>query len=209
MSEDGLHPLDYASAGDDHLLTVLRVGNYEAELAAAKLRSEGIDCFIADQNFSVTDPLVGPDVRLQVRARDLARARAILDEVADPVPPGAVAAGGETAADYADEPWRCPGCHRKTVELLPSTPFWRFVRNAFWVTLAAPFVVFVVSHLLPDEYRGRFLLSESFVCPWAALIVLMFFPLVFRDRAKRCTSCGHAWNKDGPLPKEPTVVEKS
>ena len=35
-------------------------------------------------------------------------------------------------------------------------------------------------------------------------VVLMFFPLVFRDRAKRCTTCGHTWNKDGPL--SPTVV---
>ena len=189
-----LQPLDYATPGDDNLITIGRMGVHEAEMAAAKLRSEDIDCFIADSNVASTYQLVMPDVRLQVRARDVARAREVLDA---PAP--------ETAeGDYVDETWRCPKCHRKTVEHLPLPPLWRLLRNAFWLTLLVPpIAVGHVRLILPAEESHRLSSLNALVCPWAALVLGLSLPLILRDRGKHCTTCKHAWNAKGPLPATP------
>jgi hypothetical protein len=54
----------------------------EAEPLRGKLESEGIDCFLADQNLVAINPLASAalgGVKLQVRASDLERARRILE----------------------------------------------------------------------------------------------------------------------------------
>lgn len=54
----------------------------EAEVAAARLRSEGIPCFLANTTSSAVLPQLQVVVRLHVRPSDSVRAREILDEAA-------------------------------------------------------------------------------------------------------------------------------
>ncbi len=54
----------------------------EAEVAAARLRSEGIPCFLANTTSSAVLPQLQAVVRLHVRPSDSVRAREILDEAA-------------------------------------------------------------------------------------------------------------------------------
>src|SRR5687768_17149118 len=107
QEEAGARP-DGAISGLD-LVTVARMSGMEAALAAAKLREERVPCFVADTNIAIADPLVYPNVPVQVHERDLDRARSILNR------PAKVEADDE----YAEEAWRCGKCHRKTVELVP------------------------------------------------------------------------------------------
>lgn len=62
------------------------VGKYfsvtEAEIAAARLRSEGVPCFVANATAQAVLPHVPGFVRLHVRPMDAARAREILAEAA-------------------------------------------------------------------------------------------------------------------------------
>lgn len=54
----------------------------EAELAAARLRSEGIHCFLANSISQSVVPHLQGFVRLQTRSKDAERAREILQEAA-------------------------------------------------------------------------------------------------------------------------------
>ncbi|MFN8300987.1 MAG: DUF2007 domain-containing protein [Saprospiraceae bacterium] len=54
----------------------------EAEVAAARLRSEGIPCFLANTTSRSVLPHLQALIRLHVRPVDAARAREILDEAA-------------------------------------------------------------------------------------------------------------------------------
>jgi hypothetical protein len=79
-----------ASHGDwDSVLETSQV--YEAELAALRLRSEGLDARVIDQSYR-QEPLPSVRsfavVRVLVRAEDAARARALLVEGAE-LPEGA------------------------------------------------------------------------------------------------------------------------
>jgi hypothetical protein len=86
----------------------------EAQLVAAKLQSENIPCNLADQNMAqIYSSLIGLDVRVEVLAHDLERARAILDAVQ--------AARTKDAQNepYLDEPWRCSKCRSRNVGSVP------------------------------------------------------------------------------------------
>lgn len=52
----------------------------EADIAAARLRSEGIPCFVANATTQVVLPHIPGFVRLHVRPQDVERAREILAE---------------------------------------------------------------------------------------------------------------------------------
>ncbi len=54
----------------------------EAEVAAARLRSEGIPCFLANSTSQTVMPHLQLLVRLHVRPQDMARARELLAEAA-------------------------------------------------------------------------------------------------------------------------------
>src|SRR3954465_14373852 len=115
MSTDDDHDekppvLSYASQTvPERLVTLKRLPPMEGELAAAKLQSEGIRCYLIDQNISIVHPAMSNEVRLQVAEADLERGREIL----------ARPAGADAEGEYVDEPWRCPRCHHKAVDLLP------------------------------------------------------------------------------------------
>ncbi len=166
------------------LVTIARMSGTEASLAAAKLEAEGVPCFVADTNIAIADPLVFPNVPVQVRARDAARARAILDQ------PAAAAAAGD--GEYADEAWRCGKCHRKTVELVPMTAAWRWMATAFWGLIALMIVLRVSGIGLWSIAGGA---ARPIEAGWAVVVCTLALLLVFRRREQQCTSCGHRWAK--------------
>jgi len=114
-----LNPLDYASRSTPEARWVL-LGKYiplEAQLVAAKLQSEGIPSNLADQNMAqIYSAMIGLDVRVEVLAHDLDRARAILDTVR------AARTKDTQAEPYLDEPWRCSHCRSRNVGYVPLSP---------------------------------------------------------------------------------------
>ncbi len=118
-----IKPLSYAMPGSEtRWVTLGKFVPLEAQLVATKLRGEGIPCNLADQNMAqLYSGLIGIDVRVEVLAHDLERARAILD--------AAKAARMKDAPDepYLDEDWRCSKCRSKNVNAVPlSVPLWIF-----------------------------------------------------------------------------------
>jgi protein-tyrosine-phosphatase len=67
---------------DDRLVTVAAFNNpSEAYLLKGRLETEGIECFVADENMTnigLYNPLVG-GMKIQIRESDLAKATAVLD----------------------------------------------------------------------------------------------------------------------------------
>jgi hypothetical protein len=182
--------LSYASpAVHGKLVTLRRFRQMEAELARAKLESEGIRCLLLDQNLSVAHPLLFNEVPLQVLEEDAERAKEILNRpVAD-----------DAEGEYVDEDWRCPRCHRRSVDLLPLPPGWRRVRminRALWIT---PVVLLVLRWTL-EFTKCREWIDQLFA--WAALPWILITPILTvlvwtAKRDKRCRDCGFTWRKDG------------
>ena len=110
-------PLKLSYAGTASEARWVTLGKYiplEAQLIAAKLRSEGIPCNLADQHTAqIYSAMIGIDVRLEVFEHDLERARAILEQAR------AKHAEGE---DYLDEDWRCGKCRSRNVQHIPLSP---------------------------------------------------------------------------------------
>ncbi len=93
----------------DALVTIAQF-NYlaEAHLARSRLESEGIDCFLADENMVHANWLYANAIggmRLQVRASDRASALAVLGQLADELH-REHGAPGSTAGEAVD----CPHC---------------------------------------------------------------------------------------------------
>jgi len=107
--------LSYATPGTDRRwVTLGKFIPLEAQLVAAKLRSEGIPSNLADQNTAqLYSAVIGMDVRVEVLEHDLQQARAILDAVR--------AARAKDAEDepYLDEAWQCGRCRGKNVGYVP------------------------------------------------------------------------------------------
>ena len=70
----------------------------EAELSAARLRSEGLTCFLANIGIQAVMPQLQTVIRLHVHPKDAAIAREILDEAA--------AEAGDPSAEYETNPKR-------------------------------------------------------------------------------------------------------
>jgi hypothetical protein len=110
--------LSYATPGTESRWVTL--GKYiplEAQLIRIKLQSEGIPCNLADQNTAQGySELIGIDVRVEVLAHDLERAREILEEVRK--------ARTKDAHDesYLDEDWRCSKCRSRNVGYVSLSP---------------------------------------------------------------------------------------
>ena len=174
--------LDYSRPlpGED-LVTLSKMPSMEAELASMKLRSRGVPAFIADQNIATSNPYVFPYVTLQVQQADLEQAKAILAE------PASVDADGE----YAEEAWRCPKCHRKTVRIQPMSPKWKTALYVFLLMIPLPLLVEMVGPALPDEiYFTVRSMGSVYVLALAALGAV----LLLRKRHKACTTCAHEWS---------------
>ena len=157
----------------------------EAELAKAKLESEGIECFIADQLISVANPWLFSEVRLQVREDEIHLARDILDRPADDTREG----------EYTDEAWRCPQCHRKTVDLLPLSSGWQWARLVCLIMMLTPLLLALLVMVLPNpeisdavNYADR-----NWGLLWLLALAVIGTALLLAKRQKRCRTCGHEW----------------
>src|SRR5687767_2762841 len=81
-SAQGDCPLDTSESADQssNLVILRRMRIMEAELAKAKLESEGIASSVRDTSMAVMHRLVVSEVPLMVHESDVARARNILDQ---------------------------------------------------------------------------------------------------------------------------------
>ena len=167
------------------LVTVRRLPGTEAEMARAKLESEGIRCFIADSNLSATHPLLFTDARLQVSEEDATRAAQILDS-----PPA-----DARADEYVDEDYRCPRCHRKAVDLLPLSGAWRQARVGCLALLVVPVLLTLVGWTFPHPRVHAFMdrLTSAAGVPWFGLVLVLSVAVMLAKRRKRCRECGHEW----------------
>jgi hypothetical protein len=191
----------YRVSGDpDALTTLRRMDGMEAQLARTKLESEGIPCYIDGLNTSTIHPLLFRNVRLEVRKCDFARAEEIL----------AQAPAKDMGGDYADEEWRCPRCHRKEVELVPLSRFWRRVRRAWLIVFVLPFLLEFVKWLFSSKNLNKFIddACERGTWVWVVLVVVIGLRMFTLKRYKRCCECGHqsavgASTSDAPEPNHP------
>jgi hypothetical protein len=119
----------------------------EAAMAQSRLEVEGIPAFLDNENVVQFNWMLSNatgGVRVMVHESDLDLAREILsappdvdkidyrpggatrdDELDDRVdsPHGGDDEDDDDDTGYVDEPWRCPQCHRKQVDLVP-VPIW-------------------------------------------------------------------------------------
>jgi carbamoylphosphate synthase large subunit len=72
----------YLGEGDDHEVVAKYFSPLEGDIAAARLRSEGIPCFLANTTSQSLMPHLQLVARLHVRPKDFERAREILGEAA-------------------------------------------------------------------------------------------------------------------------------
>jgi hypothetical protein len=170
------------------LVTLRRVGPMEAQLAKLKLESEGIRCFVFDQEAVTANPLIFADVKLEVAEDDIERAEEIL----------ARPAASDAEGEYADEPYRCPKCHRKDqVELLPLRTWHRRACNGVLALLVAPLVLLLLKALFPDADFRRSIdtLIDNLRGPWVLLTVALGAYALLATRTRHCGACGHNWVK--------------
>ncbi len=90
----------------------------EASLAASRLEQEGIRAFLENENTIAADFLLSNaigGVRVTVAESSVLRAREILQ-----MSPAVIEKDDLDEFDgYADEPFRCPKCHRKELDFVP------------------------------------------------------------------------------------------
>ena len=103
----------------------------QALLAKGKLESAGIECLLADGNLVRMDWLLSNAIgglRLQVREKDLATARALLDE---PIPTELC---GDEFGETFEQP-RCPRCQSLDIGYEKIDRFWTY---GLWLLLQCP-----------------------------------------------------------------------
>ena len=187
------------------LKTIRTLASFEANLAAAKLEAAGVPCFVIDDNISTAYPLVFASVKVQVPEDQMECAEAVLAQ------PYADAAGleedddaletpsvieAESESDYAEEPYRCPKCHRKDVELMPLRGFMRNVRFGCLIVLLLPIVALIAAWGMRSGSGGTSspdLFAPEAVFAWMALLGILSFTVLTAKRRKRCRACGNEW----------------
>ncbi len=178
--------LDYAPGSTPPLVTLRRLSLIEAEMAKVRLEAEGIPAFIADSAMSLNNPLVLPNVQLQVLETHLGPADEILSRPADDTVEG----------EYADEEYRCPKCHRKAVELLPLATGPRRARAGCLSLAGVLLAGMLASAVIP---AGQAANAVNAVMAWSGLGWLLVAALgitwILSSREKRCIECGHVWGR--------------
>ncbi|HEV8606902.1 MAG TPA: hypothetical protein VGQ99_16280 [Tepidisphaeraceae bacterium] len=106
---------NYRTAIGTAWVTLGRYRLIEAQLALAKLQSEGIPCTLADINAAAMNIPHHTDVKLQVMPDDLERATTILKQ-RTPLP------AGDEDEEYFEEPWRCSHCRKTNIGYVPLVP---------------------------------------------------------------------------------------
>jgi hypothetical protein len=175
------------------LKTLRRLPPFEANLAANKLETHGVRCFVDDQNLSTIHPLLFGDVRLQVDEADLERAEQIL------ATPGGVdipeSEREDLNDDYVEEAYRCPKCRRKSVDLLPVSPGMRNARFGCLFILVLPLLFTAAGALVGLETRGTVIAQYEgpLLLAWVAIVIVLSLVVLLAKRGKRCRECGHEW----------------
>jgi hypothetical protein len=180
-------------APPSRLVTFRRMRTMEAQLAKAKLESEGVRCFIADENINVAHPFLWSEVTLQVPELELGRAAEILDRPAE----------DDDEGEYVDEEYRCPKCHRREVDLMPLSPRWRATRFGCLALLGAPILVGVIDWAgveLSRRIGGAG--GGAVLWGWLIATVLLSMLVLLAKRRKRCRKCGHVWSGSGVSPSD-------
>jgi hypothetical protein len=170
--------LDYQSSGATRFVLLRRMRAMEAQLARTKLEAEGIRCFIADQLINQADPLLFASVELQVAEEDAQMAEWILDHRPGDVRPD----------EYVEEEWRCPACHKRSVDLLPLRGFWSFLKYLFVLMILTPFVLWVAGLVIPIP---RIIAGMGTM--WIFATAFVGGAILLAKRHKRCRECGYEW----------------
>jgi hypothetical protein len=175
----------YSGPPQLRLVTIRRLGSMEAQLAQAKLESEGIPCFVLDQNIATAHPLLVTEVKLQVAEADALRAEEILSQ---PV-------ANDAEGEYADEDWRCPKCKQKKVDLLPLSKAGRRARAGCLTVLLLPLILLLMEWLFSGAKFARWIdqTSESLRFVWVGVLLVLSIIVITLKRQKRCRACGHEW----------------
>lgn len=171
-------------APPSRLVTFRKMRTMEAQLAKAKLESEGVRCFVANENINAAHPFLWSEVTLQVPESELKRAAEILDRPAE----------DDDEGEYVDEEYRCPKCHRREVDLMPLSPGWRTARLGCLALVVAPVLVGVIDWAgvqLARRIGG--LGGGAVLWVWLIATVVLSMLVLFAKRRKRCRKCGHVW----------------
>ncbi len=176
---------NYMTGAGPRLVTLRRMTVMEAEMAKAKLEGEGIPCFVADTAMASMQPLVLTPATLQVQETDVLLATKILSRPA----------AADMEGEYAEENWRCPKCHRKTVELLPLSPGLRRARNMFFALIGAQIAGQLLRLGIPagDELAAYDAAISWAFLPWLLAVFVFGLWWLLSKREKRCNECGHQW----------------
>jgi hypothetical protein len=167
------------------LRTVADMPPAEAAMARAKLDAEGIRSYIAGEDVSGIHPLVFSSVQLQVMEADFDRAREVLGRLPEDNADG----------EYADEPWRCPKCHRKEIDILPLSDGYRMLRKIGIVVFIVPIIALLAMRAF-DQSDATLRIRElmlDFSPAWLLALIIIAAIVMFSNRAKRCRACGHEW----------------
>jgi hypothetical protein len=169
----------------NELRTVAEMPAPEAAMARAKLEAEGIRSSIVGEDISGIHPLLFSSVQLQVMEADLKRAREVLNRPAE----------DDDEGEYADEPWRCPKCHRKEIDILPLSGGYRLLRKIGIAVFIVPIVALLAMRAF-DQTDATLRIRElmvDFSPAWLLALIIIAAIVMFTNRAKRCRACGHEW----------------
>jgi len=165
----------------------------EGAALCQRLEGEGIECDYAraeDNDDSDDDAVVM--VNVLVRRSDLTTAGEVLGRPADPEDDDD---DDEDDAEHerrlaAD--WICPTCKKRTLEILPLTPFWRSVRTIGILSALTPVLIGLVRWAIPSDAVLKQLDPNDPWVIWAFIIGLTMFALSFAlpNRDKGCPKCG-------------------
>lgn len=172
--------LDYFTPQAIGLVTLRFMPLMEAELARAKLESEGIISFIADRNAALINPMIITGVRLQVHPADVPLAEKILASIP------------KADREDVDETWRCPKCHHKPIEMAPAEPWRRVTFVLFFIFLLAS-VSSVILREMTTRHERLASAFDAMIGASAIATAVLAAILVLVKRRKRCPSCGWEW----------------
>jgi hypothetical protein len=184
-TDDRLRASSLSSEDRSDFVILCRLPVVEAELAKAKLESEGIPAVLRDTSMAVMHPLIVSEVPVLVQEPDVARARNVL----------AQPAGESAEGDYVEEAWRCPRCHRRTVDLQPPSKVRRVGRAICVLLIVMPFILPFVRWIIGDRQINRAIdrMAEIALIPWMLGIITLTLILLLSRRGKRCRECGYEW----------------
>jgi hypothetical protein len=180
-------PLQYFTPTSPRLVTLRRFSSLEAQLAKARLESEGILCFIANEHSASVVPALAIDTELLVHENDAEEAERVLSRPASP----------DAEGEYTEEDFRCPKCHRKSTELVPLSRGWQWVRMTLILMILVAMLTPVLSWVLGPSSSSKVVLNWMSDVGMMAVVaaIALGLSLILAKRRVRCRECGQEWRK--------------